>query len=144
MRRIRRQEKQVQVARFPHGPLLLYEGRRVNAGVIEHHHGRARELPRQVVQLFHDEGGGDAIRRRGPVALVVAAKQPPAVEAKPFVGRHEHVFAGKLPAVGHVARAAHVGFVAVQKRQLAGAAEAFEFAQLIVLGRVAYGVRPAF
>ena len=85
--------------------------------LIKRHYGRARELPRQVVQLFYDKGGGDTTHRRGPVALVVTAKQPPAVAAKPFVGSHEYVFAGELPAVGHVALAAYVGLLIAARGQ---------------------------
>ena len=141
--RIRRQKKQVQATGFPHCLPLLHAGRRMNTGVIEHHHGWSTGVPGQAVKLFHDDGGGDAARSRGPVALVVAAKKPPAVEAKPLLGRHEYVFAGELPAIGHVALAQHMGLVAVEQPQVASAAAAFEFAQPLVLGGVAYGVGPA-
>ena len=139
VRAIRRQEKQVRVALLPHGPPLLHDGRRVDAGIVEYEHRWAAGVQGEAVELFDDEGRRDSGRGRGPMALIVAAKQAPAVEAKPFFSRYEHVFIGKLPAVGHVARAAHVGLVAVQERQVTGLRQGFKFGQLRVFGGVADG-----
>ena len=92
----------------------------MDAGIVKHEHHWATGVQGEVVELFDDEGRGDGGSGRGPLALVVAAKQAPAVEAKPFFSRNEHLFTGKLPALGHVARAAHVGLVAVEQGQVTG------------------------
>ena len=136
VRGIEWQGKQVQVALLSHHLSLPHDSGRVDAGIVEYQNRWATGVQGQVVELFDDEGRGNGGRGRGPVPLIAAAKQAPAVEANPFFSRYEHVFTGKLSAVGHVARTAHVGLVAVQESQVTGLRQGFEFTQLLVPSRV--------
>ena len=85
----------------------------MDAGIIEHDDRWFGQLEGQRVELLAHENGVDRTGGGGPMRRVVAAKEPPAVEPKPFLGGDTDVFARKLPAIRHVSFATDVGFIAI-------------------------------
>lgn len=108
----------------------------VNAGVVQHNHRRFLQVRRDVFELGEHETGIHALFSGRPMQLVGARNQSSNVDFVAFFDRRMRRLTEKLPAVGRVAGAAQVAFIAVEHVHCPTLAQAFQLHQLRFFKRI--------
>ena len=111
----------------------------VNAGVVQHNHRRFLQVQREVFELGEHETGIHALFSGRPMQLVGARNQSSNVDFVAFFDRRMRRLTEKLPAVGRVAGAAQVAFIAVEHVHCPTLAQAFQLHQLRFFKRIPPG-----
>ncbi len=129
LRRVRWQIKQVKASFLPVVTSFLYLFTGMNSSTIQHQTSGFGNLKGEPLQVLDDESRINGVSSGGPVALIGAADEAKAVQARSFACGDEDVFAGKLPPVRHIPFLTHMAFITVEKVNEPALGKLFKFGQ---------------
>ena len=141
MRRVWRQEKQIQLSFLPIRNSFLHCFGFVYPGIIQYKKCRFFYFKRKFIQKINNKFRINVFLRDVVPAFTLSAYESETVELVGLFAEKANILSWKLPAVRNVSLAAHVRFIAIVKRYLALTAQALKFIEFFDLKPVMFRLR---
>lgn len=144
MRRVWRQEKQIQSSLLPVRNSFPHSLRFVYSGIIQYKKRRLFYFKREFIRKINDKFRVNVFPCNAVPTFTVSVYKAKTIKFVGLFTKKTNIFLRELPAVGDVSLAAYVRFISVVKVYFTLATQALKFAELFKLKPVMFRIRFAF
>ena len=144
MRRVWRQEKQIQSSLLPVRNSFPHSLRFVYSGIIQYKKRRLFYFKREFIRKINDKFRVNVFPCNAVPTFTVSVYKAKTIKFVGLFTKKTNIFLRELPAVGDVSLAACVRFISVVKVYFTLATQALKFAELFKLKPVMFRIRFAF